>query len=90
MDQPLTHYVRFVLQGERRRPIEDSGGPRGYQEVLDAVGDPLHPRHREASEWLTFIGNGLPDDLIDQSKINDEIAAARVLHQLRPLINSSN
>lgn len=81
------------VAGQRRGPIEDSGGPRGYQEVLDAVGDPSHQRHREASEWLTFIGNSLTDDLIDQSKINDEIAAALTLHpaaasdQLKQLIN---
>ena len=77
------------IAGERRGPIEDSGGPRGYQEILDAVGHPSHPRHREASEWLTFIGSSLTHDLIDQSKINGEIAAALALHPLRPLINSS-
>jgi hypothetical protein len=81
------------VAGQRRGPIEDSGGPRGYQEVLDAVGDSSHQRHREASEWLTFIGSSLADDLIDQSKINDEIAAALTLHpaaasdQLKQLIN---
>lgn len=62
------------ITGERRGPIEDSGGPAGYQEVLDAVGDPSHPRHRELSQWLSVIGTSLPDDMIDLSKINDEIA----------------
>jgi len=81
------------IAGERRGPIEDSGGPRGYQEILDAVGHPSHPRHREASEWLTFIGSSLTHDLIDQSKINGEIAATLALHpaaasdQLKRLIN---
>jgi Plasmid pRiA4b ORF-3-like protein len=68
------------LAGEQRGPIEDSAGPHGYQEVLDAVGDPSHPRHQEVSEWLSFIGASLADDMIDLSKINDDIGNALALH----------
>lgn len=80
------------IAGERRGPIEDSGGAHGYQEILDAVGDPSHPRHRELSQWLTFIGSSLDDDMIDLSKINDEVAYSLALHppaaseQLKELI----
>ncbi len=82
------------IAGERRGPIEDSGGAHGYQEVLDAVRDPLHPRHEEVSQWLTFVGKSPGGhDRIDLSKINDEIAGALALHpraasdQLKDLIN---
>jgi hypothetical protein len=28
------------------------GGPEGYAEFLDAIGDPAHPRHAELRDWL--------------------------------------
>ena len=78
---PVSDSPRAVcIAGERRGPIEDSGGPHGYQEVLDAIGDPSHPRHRELSQWLTFIGSSLADDMIDLDKINYEVTGALAFH----------
>ncbi len=37
--------------GRRACPPEDCGGPWGYEELLEALGDPTHERHIELSEW---------------------------------------
>ena len=32
-------------------PPEDCGGPWGYADLLDVLGDPSHPEHAEMTEW---------------------------------------
>jgi hypothetical protein len=34
-----------------RCPLEDSGGPPGCMDMLEALRDPAHPRHAEVIEW---------------------------------------
>ena len=38
--------------GRRACPPEDSGGPWGFTEIMEAVADPRHERHAEAKAWL--------------------------------------
>ena len=38
--------------GKRACPPEDSGGPWGFADMLEAVADPGDERHAEYSEWL--------------------------------------
>ena len=40
-----------VIDAVGRCPLEDSGGPPGYMEMLMARRDPAHPRHVEVTEW---------------------------------------
>jgi len=42
----------LCIAGERACPPEDCGGVSGYYELLEAIRNPLHPRHRELIEWL--------------------------------------
>lgn len=42
--------------GRRMAPIEDSGGPRGWAEMLKAMNDPAHREHGEVSEWFGQMG----------------------------------
>lgn len=42
----------LCLDGARAGPPEDCGGPPGYQELLDALANPRHPRHRELRRWV--------------------------------------
>lgn len=39
------------LAGARACPPEDSGGPHGYQHLLDVLADPRHPEHTESMMW---------------------------------------
>lgn len=42
----------WCVRGRRACPPEDCGGPWGYEEMLEAVADPGHPRRDEIVEWL--------------------------------------
>jgi hypothetical protein len=42
----------FLLQAEGRCPPEDSGGPWGYADFLEAFADPRHERHEEMIAWI--------------------------------------
>lgn len=50
---PATAGVAYprCIDGARRCPPEDCGGPPGYEELLRAIGDPRHPGHRAMTEW---------------------------------------
>ena len=41
----------LCVEGERACPPEDSGGPWGFAEYLEAIGDPKHEQHKEYMEW---------------------------------------
>lgn len=47
------HLARVVLiDGARRGPFEDSGGPHGYAEKLAIAADPQHPEHASIMAWI--------------------------------------
>lgn len=48
---PVSEPVPTCLDGRRSRPPEDCGGPHGYANLLEALGDPNHPEHAEMREW---------------------------------------
>ena len=43
-------YPAFV-DGARRCPPEDVGGPDGFMDFLEAVLDPAHEQHRDMVRW---------------------------------------
>ncbi len=47
---PAGFYPRFV-EGARRGPPEEVGGPPGYEHYLAAMADRRHPDHREMLAW---------------------------------------
>jgi hypothetical protein len=59
---PGVTYPRFV-DGARRGPPEDVGGPAGYAEFLKAATNPRHRRHKEVIAW--YGGAYDPDDIGD-------------------------
>ena len=55
------------LAGRRACPLEDSGGPWGYANLLTVLGDPEHPEHAELREWA---GEELDPEAFDIDMIN--------------------
>ncbi len=51
---PPQEGVRYpvCLAGSRACPPEDCGGPYGYEDFLEALGDPGHERHKEFVDWI--------------------------------------
>lgn len=45
-----SRYPRFV-DGERREPPEDVGGPPGFEQFLEAMAKPRHPEHKSVLQW---------------------------------------
>jgi hypothetical protein len=65
-----TNYPAFV-DGARRGPPEDVGGPPGYEEFLEAV---TKTRHRERKRMLTWYGGSYDPDDIDERAIRIDLA----------------
>jgi hypothetical protein len=53
--------------GKRHGPPEDSGGPWGYAELLDALSNRKHDRYREMREWM---GGPYDPEAFSLDKIN--------------------
>ncbi|WP_316168653.1 MULTISPECIES: plasmid pRiA4b ORF-3 family protein [unclassified Bradyrhizobium] len=50
-DDTSTEGLPLLLEAVGRCPPEDVGGPSGYAEYLDAIGDPSHPEHEHMRLW---------------------------------------
>jgi hypothetical protein len=66
------------VAGERACPPEDVGGTFGYEEFLEAMADPKHPRHEELSEWVSEMVDGPFDpDKFDMAAVNKDLKRLR-------------
>jgi Plasmid pRiA4b ORF-3-like protein len=45
-------FQQICVAGKRCCPPEDCGGPQGFAELLNTLGDANHPGHEEVCEWL--------------------------------------
>lgn len=59
-----------LLDGARAAPLEDSGGPHGYEHLLDALGDPADEEHEELLAW---VGDGFDPEQFDAVRVNREL-----------------
>ena len=68
--------VRYpvCLAGKRACPPEDCGGPWGYGELLDAIGNPLHPAHADRLAWP---GGRFDPEAFDAAGVNRRLAGFR-------------
>lgn len=64
-------YPRLV-EASGRCPPEDVGGPWGYAELLEAIGDKKHERHAEVREWL---GENFDPKAFDPEPLTADVAA---------------
>lgn len=63
--------------GANRGPVEDSGGPHGYQRLLEIVADPEHPEHEDATFWIYRVtgqyGKHFKPDHFDRQAANRKL-----------------
>lgn len=59
------------VTGKRRGPPEDSGGPFGYENLLEVLGDPKHEEHKTMHEW---IGNDFDPEVFSVDDVNRRLA----------------
>lgn len=75
--EPRTHYPRCVA-GARACPPEDCGGTGGYEDLLAAIRDSRHRRHKELVDWLKRCGYGAFDpEAFDLPRINARLRRIR-------------
>jgi len=70
---PLPGYP-VCTAGKRRGPAEDSGGPLGYENLLEALGNPKHEEHKAMREW---IGEGFDPEIFSVDDVNLRLAPLR-------------
>ena len=68
--EPGVVYPRLI-EATGRCPPEDVGGPWGYAEFLEAIGDPKHERHAEFTEW---IADDFDPNIVDADWLAEEVA----------------
>jgi hypothetical protein len=68
--EPGILYPRLI-EANGRCPPEDIGGPWGYAEFLEAIGDPKHERHAEFKEWLS---DDFDPNIVDAGRLAAEVA----------------
>ncbi len=61
-----------VLDGARSAPPEDSGGPLGYEHLLDALNDPADEDHEEL---VALIGDGFDANRFNIAQVNRQLEA---------------
>ena len=69
--------VRYpvCIEGKHAGPPEDSGGPPGYCDLLEALDDPEHEGHEDARDWL---GGDYDPGLFDLEVINRRLRRTKV------------
>ncbi len=60
----------IYLGGANACPPEDVGGPYGYADFLEAIGDPAHPEHQQMRDW---IGQEFDPKAIDHGMIESRL-----------------
>ena len=61
----------LLIDAVGRCPLEDSGGPPGYMDLIEALHDPSHPRHSEALDWP---GVDFDPTAADRTKLEKDLA----------------
>jgi hypothetical protein len=56
------------VDGARACPLEDSGGPSGYEHLLEVLADPVDPEH---AELLERVGGEFEPDAFGLASTNE-------------------
>lgn len=66
-----------LLDGARRAPLEDSGGIGGYHDLLDALADSVHEKHKDLQAWVAWTAGPwqqFDPEQLDINAVNKELA----------------
>ena len=80
--EPGALYPRLI-EASGRCPPEDIGGPWGYAEFLEAIGNPKHERHDEFKEWLADDFN---PNLVDAGWLAEEVTTLAKRWSRKPAV----
>jgi hypothetical protein len=74
---PAEEGVRYptCIAGQFAAPPEDSGGPLGYCDLLEALADPGVEGHEDAKDWL---GEGYDPEFFDLAQVNRQLRRIKV------------
>lgn len=74
---PAEEGVRYPVctEGKYAGPPEDSGGPPGYCDLLEALDDPAHEGHEVAKDWL---GEDYDAESFDLEEVNRRLRRIKV------------
>ena len=64
------HIRAHLVRGERRAPLEDSGGIRGYTQLLDTLADPRAKGYAEARAWAGDTPGPWREDAFDPELVD--------------------
>lgn len=59
------------VEGKHHAPPEDCGGIPGFYDLLEAIGDPDHDRHKELRDWL---GGDFDPEAFSVDEVNRRLA----------------
>jgi hypothetical protein len=80
--EPSALYPRLI-EASGRCPPEDIGGPWGYAEYLEAIGNPKHERHAEFKEWLA---EDFDPNFVDASWLAEKVNALAKRWSRKPAV----
>jgi hypothetical protein len=80
--EPGALYPRLI-EVSGRRPPEDIGGPWGYAELLEAIGNPKHERHNEFKERFA---DDFDPNLVDAGWLAEEVATLAKRWSRKPAV----
>lgn len=83
--EPDALYPRLI-EASGRCPPEDIGGPWGYAELLEAIGNPKHERHNEFKEWFA---DDFDPNLVDAGWLAEEVATLAKRWSRKPAVRRS-
>lgn len=68
-----------LAAGDGQAPPEDVGGPQGYLDFLEAIGNKKNPDHADMADWARMIGWEQAFDLEETKlELEDEFMAGRI------------
>jgi hypothetical protein len=76
-------WVPWVVDGERRGPQEDSGGPRGYMELLQLLKRPADDLDEEERGYVRWLGPDFDPDAFNLEQARHALLLASAWGALR-------